>query len=227
MDYRDKIHKLLALAESPNENEAKAALLKARELMAEHKLSEADFVKKTGQEIKKILTKWTATKRTNPWRIDLSAVVADHYCCISFRQHKYNSNTYEIGFVGLEEDVALCEEVYDYAIKVVEAKQKEIRNLYKEYKGMRGIADLVRRECNSYGYGFCSGLVYAFRNQQKEKEQEWGLVLVVPQEVKDYTSSFKAENFEAKAANNINEDTYRAGVRDGRNFSTKEVLRPA
>lgn len=42
MDYRDKIKKFLALAESPNESEAKAALLKARELMAEHKLSEAE-----------------------------------------------------------------------------------------------------------------------------------------------------------------------------------------
>ena len=37
-DVKDKIAKLLALAESPNENEAKAALLKARELMAQHKL---------------------------------------------------------------------------------------------------------------------------------------------------------------------------------------------
>lgn len=38
MDYKDKIKKLLALAESPNENEAQAALLKARQLMAEHKI---------------------------------------------------------------------------------------------------------------------------------------------------------------------------------------------
>ena len=38
-NIKDKIAKLLALAESPNENEARAALLKARELMAEHKLT--------------------------------------------------------------------------------------------------------------------------------------------------------------------------------------------
>lgn len=34
VDIKDKISKLLALADSPNENEARAALLKARELMA-------------------------------------------------------------------------------------------------------------------------------------------------------------------------------------------------
>ena len=39
-DYKDKIKKLLALAESPNEHEAKAALLKARQLMAEHRSEE-------------------------------------------------------------------------------------------------------------------------------------------------------------------------------------------
>lgn len=40
-DYKDKIRKLLALAESPVEAEAKAALLKARQLMAEHKIGRA------------------------------------------------------------------------------------------------------------------------------------------------------------------------------------------
>lgn len=33
-DLKDKIRKLLALAKSPEEHEAKAALLKARQLMA-------------------------------------------------------------------------------------------------------------------------------------------------------------------------------------------------
>ena len=39
MNYKAKIKKLLALAESPVEAEAQAALLKAREMMAKHKLS--------------------------------------------------------------------------------------------------------------------------------------------------------------------------------------------
>ena len=36
MDIEKKIRKLLALSESPNEFEAQAALLKARQLMAEY-----------------------------------------------------------------------------------------------------------------------------------------------------------------------------------------------
>ena len=39
MDIEKKIRKLLALSESPNEFEAQAALLKARQLMAEYKFN--------------------------------------------------------------------------------------------------------------------------------------------------------------------------------------------
>ena len=43
----EKIAKLLALAESPYEEEAKAALLQARRLMAEHKLMPEDIDRKS------------------------------------------------------------------------------------------------------------------------------------------------------------------------------------
>ena len=44
MDIKDRIAKLLALAgNNPSESEAQAALLKARELMAEHKLRPEEF----------------------------------------------------------------------------------------------------------------------------------------------------------------------------------------
>ena len=52
-DIKDKIAKLLALAESPNENEAKLALLKARKLMAKHKLSEKDIEITSKRNVKK------------------------------------------------------------------------------------------------------------------------------------------------------------------------------
>ena len=53
-DYKEKIRKLLALAESPNEHEARAALLKARQLMAEHKLTEAELKDVEKQQVKDV-----------------------------------------------------------------------------------------------------------------------------------------------------------------------------
>lgn len=75
-DYREKIKKLLALAESPNEHEAKAALLKAKELMAEHKLSELDVKDVGKKEVKEVLLEgMQASTRHNPWIIPLSTVM--------------------------------------------------------------------------------------------------------------------------------------------------------
>ena len=75
-DYREKIKKLLALAESSNEHEAKAALLKAKELMAEHKLSEMDVKDAGKKEVKEILLEgMQASTRYNPWIIPLSTVI--------------------------------------------------------------------------------------------------------------------------------------------------------
>lgn len=85
INIKDKIAKLLALAESPNENEAKAALLKARELMAEHKLRPEDVKKAKKEKVIRKVLDITCTAMTNPWAASLSAVVAEHYCCRAYR----------------------------------------------------------------------------------------------------------------------------------------------
>lgn len=66
MDIEKKIRKLLALSESPNEFEAQAALLKARQLMAEYKLTEAEL-HEGNKKIKTIKTSISCTKQTNFW----------------------------------------------------------------------------------------------------------------------------------------------------------------
>ena len=78
-DYKDKIRKLLALAQSPEEAEAKAALLRARELMAKHKLTEADLEEAKNQAVRNVLTDITCSKRRDPWIVNLSAVIGEMF----------------------------------------------------------------------------------------------------------------------------------------------------
>ena len=61
-DYKEKIKKLLSLSKSTNEHEAQAALLKAKQLMAEHKISEADLGN-MNEEIEYLYTDVSYTKR--------------------------------------------------------------------------------------------------------------------------------------------------------------------
>ena len=89
-DYREKIKKLLALSESNNEHEAKSALLKAKKLMAEHKIAEIDLEDIGKKKVVHIKTKFDCSKRREAWMISLSAIIGQNFCCQSYRKKEYN-----------------------------------------------------------------------------------------------------------------------------------------
>lgn len=93
MDIEKKIRKLLALSESPNEFEAQAALLKARQLMAEYKLTEAEL-HEGNKKIKTIKTSISCTKQTNFWIFTLSTVISENYCCQAVHERAKHSKTF-------------------------------------------------------------------------------------------------------------------------------------
>lgn len=178
MDIRDRIAKVLALAESPNENEAKAALLKARELMAKYKLrpEEVGRTDAKGKKVIKRLTKVSCTKMTDPWTVQLSAIIAENYCCKAYRCRGRGKKTVYIGFVGLEDDFSVCEKIFLYAVDCVRSQTAML------IAGLSMSGSRRREMKNSFGFGFCRGLKAAFAKQQQE-HQEWGLVLQTPSEV--------------------------------------------
>lgn len=183
----ERIAKLLALTESPNEHEAKAALLKARELMAEHKLRPEDIHQTSKAKVIVRRIGVTCTTMTDTWAVPLSGVIAKRYCCKAYRTHRKGKKRVEIGFAGLQDDFEVCAYIYRYAYDCVKKRCQEIR---KEHQPMGYSAAELREMCNAYGYGFTVGLRDAFDEQQKE-HQEWGLVMVVPQAVEDATASHK------------------------------------
>lgn len=126
-DYKDKIRKLLALAQSPEEAEAKAALLRARELMAQHKLTEADLEEAKKQAVRDVKTDITCSKRRDPWIVGLSAVIGEHYCCKGYRSRYHGQQTQTIGFIGLEDDVEVCMAIFKYAVDCISAGVKKLK----------------------------------------------------------------------------------------------------
>ena len=105
----EKIAHLLALASNnPSEAEAKAALLKARELMAKHKLRPVDCKQSENVRVIRELVGVECTAMTNPWAVSLSAVIAEHYCCCSYWSRYAGRRVNTIGFVGLEDDFEIC-----------------------------------------------------------------------------------------------------------------------
>ncbi len=220
MDIRDRIAKLLALSESPNEHEAKAALLKARELMVAHKLRPEDILDVKKQEVIRKTVRATCTKMTNKWAVELSAVIASHYCCRAYYTRKKNTKTATIGFIGLKDDYEVCSCIYLYAYDYILAHCQELHKKYKKIYTQTQLREL----CNAYGAGFTSGLCEALQRQDRQHEKGWGLVLTVPQEVEKAVASLRTD----KCYANLNPGNFRnfsmQGYEDGKNFHPETSL---
>lgn len=128
MDYKDKIRKLLALAKSPEPEEAKLALLKARKLMAEHKLSERDLEERNTTVIKRAIGE-KFSKKANSWMDPLSIVIGENYCCSAFRcKISAKTTVWHVGFIGLEGDIEICVKIFRYAVRALNRSRRSSAN---------------------------------------------------------------------------------------------------
>lgn len=219
----EKIVKLLALAESPNEGEAKAALLKARQLMAKHKLTEMDLKHLNQQRVKTITTDMSYTSMTRAWACDLGGIIAEHYCCRAFGSRTYGGKTSSVGFVGLEDDVEVCERVFRYAYDFINSESEQITKRFKKVWTGRQI----REAKEAYGFGFVIGINYAFHAQDTQNK-ELALVMKTPKEVEDEVARQKwrsikgpRDNTKGKAESQL----FRAaGYAEGKNFDPSAKL---
>lgn len=215
-----KIKKLLALSKSPNENEAKAAMLKARELLIKHGLTERDLERSRSGD-----RKWkssgtehsVATGGLDKWKQGLHAVIAWAYGCepIYIIQERpahpaepvqpfTPKRVKEYAFRGPEEYSKLCSELFCYAAKTVERGIKEKRLSCPE----KSMSERYRIG-ESYGMGFVQGLREAIGEQSREIG--WGLVPRL-------SGPLEEREADTDAA------TYRNGVRDGRDCRFGQVL---
>lgn len=223
MNVRDKVAKLLALADSPNEHEAKAALLKARELMAQHKLQPEDVRQTEATKVINRTVGISCTKLTNPWAVTLSGIVAENYCCKAFLTRKRGGKTVKVAFAGLEDDFDVCVRIFLYAYEFVMKRIAEIREEGKEIY----LASTLRKMGNAYGDGFCRGLSHSFREQQEQRKQEWGLVMVTPQKVLDFMEPMgKPKVFEGRndLVGSLKEKYKDEGYAAGREFNPAASL---
>lgn len=179
-NIQDRINKLLALAQSPNENEAKLALLRARELMAKYKLSVKDLEKPEDAAVQRIyIPECAYTTLTNNWVLGLTNVIAKHYCCVSLISKKKNHKICTPVLLGLDDDVLLCEKIFRYAYDSVKSGIRR-----QIYRYPDETASTYRTRCNAYGHGFVKGLTEAFKTQNQSSE-ELALALVTPLTVQE------------------------------------------
>ncbi len=211
----EKIKKLLALSESSNENEAKVAMLKVQELLVKHKLSikEVKEYKIINTSIKEKVSK--VSFRQGKWKAQLGSVIAENFGCY---QYFKRGTSRTIAFFGNEEDIIVCNIVLEYAVECITNTVKRLRYQYfKDGYSTKGLE-------NDYALGFINGLEEMFE-EQKKKNQEWGLVLAKDVEV---VKAYNNINFKGS----INTDTsfqghseaYYQGKEDGEKFRNTDKI---
>ena len=207
-----KIKKLLALSKSQNEHESQNAMLKVQEMLMKHKLSLKDVEE---CELEPITTEeretgFTFTKAK--WKGKLGKLIGDNLSCYTFFR---GYRSYQVVFFGKDDDVAIAEITYKYAIDCINSEVGKLRRqAYKEYGTSIGIE-------NDYALGFISGLETKF-NEQKAKHQEWGIVLSKPKEVveqyEEMSKGFSKKSLSLSTQYKGNSEAYYKGEKDGKEF---------
>lgn len=216
-DVKEKIRKLLALASSPFEGEAMAAMLKAKELMAKHKLSEADFEEAKKQEMVHLTcegVKWT-TDSGEIWIASLCKLICENYCCVSAWRTPYKTRTHVLEITGMRDDVDVCKDVIEYAVGFTRGAIKFMQRKYR-MSDPKAIA-------SSYASGFIQGLEMAFEDQ-KDEHPEWGLVVVKPEEVRQYEDSLGNRSVRSRKTG-FDPLAHARGFNDGKEFNARRVIR--
>lgn len=207
-----KIKKLLALSSSDNTHEAESAMLKAQELLAKHNLQLSEIEEHKIRNAIEDVTNITFTKAK--WKGRLAKIIASNFRCEmyykTYRNHK-------VTFLGLEEDVVICKVMTEYAIECIKKETNKIAKIYRE----RG--DSAKGIENDFALGFIGGLSKKFE-EQKQKNQEWGLVLIIPKEVQEAYDTIKFTGKGVKPPTYKGfKDVYFRGVEAGENFDINRL----
>ena len=224
-NIKEKIKKLLALsADNPSDAESYAALQKAQELMAQYKIEQKDIM--TEDQIKKCIHRKTTltygSRSSDHFLSELASIIAENFCCVDYISRVRGTQTNRVCFMGMEDDVEIAEEALHVAnAAIIRGYNRVYREACKEYDTDYLPAMYFNPLKLGYIEGYMAGLKQVFEDQ-KEKNQEWGLVLVAPQEAKDFLSALDVREF--NTIQRVDNSYYEEGYKDGKNFNLNKKI---
>ena len=210
-----RIRALLALADSPNEHEARAAARKAYTLMHKHNVAQSELggARYQARRIGPVKSRMMA------WEKSLVALLGQHFfvspLIVPVLDVSTGKASKTVEFSGTPENLDMAEHVYDWLVATGD-------RLYREYKrsgATRGRGDRQR---------FLLGLINGFRQQlddQKRVVQETGLVWVGDPELTDWRNRRHGRIRAARAGTFRPTAAYHSGVQQGQDLQLNRPVR--
>jgi hypothetical protein len=201
----NKIKNLLDLSTSSNEYEAKAAALKAQELMAKYDIDSQSVVDTTSyvDEISHIFVQDDGKHSMKKWKVLLAPVIADNFRCKLY----FHGNS--VVFYRYKRDAEIASEVFKFLFTTGNRLAVKYYNSYKKAgKPTKGIM-------NAYLNGFAAGV------KEDLEKQCTALMIITPKEITDkfddMTKNWKSKSARITAA--IDVDAYNTGKKEGKGVS--------
>lgn len=153
----EKIQKLISLEDSPNKNEAEAAMVKAQELMLKHNIElrtiqnhDSEYIHETSDTF----------KRKDPMMKFINGILTKYFFVEIVISKIYNASFFN--YIGEKKNV-------EVAIHTSNFLKATFKRLWKEYKKEN---DASERSKSSFHYGLYQGLVDRLESQKVETEKK-------------------------------------------------------
>lgn len=201
----NKIKNLLDLSTSPNEHEAKAAALKAQELMAKYDIDSQSVVDTTSyiDEICHIFCESDGKHSMKKWKVLLAPVIADNFRCKLY----FHGNS--VVFYGYKRDAEIASEVFKFLFTTGNKLAVRYYNACKKAgKSTKGIM-------NTYLSGFAAGV------KEDLEKQCTALMIITPKEVtdqfEDLSKNWETKRFSMSRA--ADAEAFATGKKEGKSVS--------
>jgi hypothetical protein len=202
----NKVQKLLSLANSDNEHEAKLAMDRANELLVKHNLTMQQAQTDMSYE-RNVLD--DSFGRSPPEFKYICDILCNHFfvkIISSAPQRRMKTSVY---IMGTETNVAIATYVYGYL-------KSTFKSLYKVYKKETGS---LSHAPSSYYAGLHKGLKAQLSETKKKVEQKAGLVLVPDAGLSRYMTKEFPSTRSSKSRSSIRDrDAFSSGKEAGRNI---------
>lgn len=191
----DKIQKLLSLANSSNEHEAKLAADRANELLTRYNLSMQDI--KEGREYSSVKVGGGARRKFHHELV--FSLLMEFFFIEIVQSRRKGIRGFIPGevvaiFIGEEHNVKIAKYIFDFLVPAMERGWKAFKAKY-EAEGYGGLTAHKK----SYYTGLYLGLQENLEKTRKKVEQEAGLVVVKDPGIKDHIDDMFDKPGDAKA----------------------------
>jgi hypothetical protein len=161
----NRIRKVLALTQSPNENEAAAAAARLSALLAEHNLSIADLESK-GQAAPGVREQpHDLGKAAFKWKLDLADGIAEFYYCAPL----VNRQTKTVAFIGRPDNVEALTMLYGWVIEQVKDIARDERRKHFDTTGEH--IDPLRWQVG-FGEGAVQRLIVRMKEMRARQQED-------------------------------------------------------